>query len=113
MGGAAHASFSMGALVALGGAEGYRRARSVPSLVAGLGLGGLFILSGVLVQKGSDFEGHALGLATSVALTGAMGPRFAKSRAMMPAGALTILGTAGILYQGKKTMDWSGWGAEE
>lgn len=38
--------------------------------MAGLGIGGLFILSGVVISKGRDKEGHMLALATSALLIG-------------------------------------------
>lgn len=51
----------------------FTQAKSKPSLVAGLGIGGLFLLSGVIIQKGSDKEGHLLALATSALLVGGEG----------------------------------------
>ena len=56
MGGSAHACLTMGILLVGGGVAGYIEAKSKPSLIAGLGLGTLFIISGVLVQQGDDFK---------------------------------------------------------
>ena len=40
--GSSHLAFTMAALVAAGGVSGYLKSRSVPSLVAGLGIAALF-----------------------------------------------------------------------
>lgn len=41
----------MAGVTAAGGILGYIRKKSIPSLVAGLGLGSLFAISGYLIQK--------------------------------------------------------------
>ena len=46
-----HVSYTMGGITAVGGIIGYTREKSVPSLIAGLGSGPLFILSGYLIHN--------------------------------------------------------------
>ena len=75
MGGSAHLNMSMGALMVVGGAVGYLKAGSLPSLFGGAALGGLLLESGVLIQRGHDRDGHRLALATSTALVAVMGAR--------------------------------------
>ena len=41
-----HMSYTMAALTAAGGAMGYAKGKSTPSLVAGLGFGSLFAYAG-------------------------------------------------------------------
>ena len=50
-----------------GGVAGYAKARSVPSAVAGLACGALFLGSGMIIKQGRR-EGHGLALLTSSAL---------------------------------------------
>ena len=108
--GSAHLSFTMAGLVGLGGVAGFAKARSVPSLVAGLGCATLFAGSGVLINQGSHTKGHALALGTSVALAAGMGPRALKSGKIMPAGLVATLGVLSGLYHAKKTNEW--WDSE-
>ena len=65
------------------------------------------MLSGVLITQGQDLEGHGLALGTSTALGAAMTARFAKTRAMMPAGGMAIVGLLSAAYHGKKFREWA------
>lgn len=56
------------------------QAKSKPSLFAGVGLGVLMVLSGVIIQKGHDFEGHALAAGTSGLVVAGMLPRAIKTQ---------------------------------
>ena len=107
MGGSAHLSFTVGGLSVAGGVHGFIKTGSKMSLAAGGGLGALLIGSGVLITQGSDLEGHGLALGTSTALGAAMTARFAKTRAMMPAGGMAIVGLLSAAYHGKKFRDWA------
>jgi uncharacterized membrane protein (UPF0136 family) len=51
----------MGVLCFVGGAAGYARTRSIPSMVAGLALGSMFTLSGLRIKEGMSYgyEGAA------------------------------------------------------
>ncbi|KAL4448198.1 hypothetical protein ABPG75_005417 [Micractinium tetrahymenae] len=98
----------MAALVAAGGASGYAQTGSVPSMVAGLGIGMLFSAGGWQINSGRPDVGHPLSLAASLALLGAMAPRFAKTRKVWPAGVMSLAGALSAVYQGMKTREWLG-----
>ncbi|XP_010884067.1 transmembrane protein 14C isoform X2 [Esox lucius] len=88
--------YGYAALIASGGAMGYVKARSVPSLAAGLLFGGL---AGVgAYQISQDPQNIWVSLVTSGALAGVMGKRFYSSRKVMPAGLMAALS---ILMVGK------------
>lgn len=106
--GSSHMAFTMAALVAAGGASGYAKSGSVPSLVAGLGIAALFGAGGWQINSGRPDVGHPLSLAASLALLGAMAPRFAKTRKVWPAGVMSLAGAASAVYQGLKTREWLG-----
>lgn len=106
MGGSAHPSFAMAALLIAGGGAGYARAKSLPSLVAGITFSGAFLLSGWWIQNGQDYKGHRLALSASSLLSGAMLARVVKSRKPIPA-SIAAVGLLSAAYHGKKTMDWA------
>lgn len=97
---------TLGALLAGGGIGAYVRAKSVPSLVAGVTSGGLMIGSAQMIKGGDNFKGHALGAATSAAIAFPMGMRAVKSGKLFPAGAVALLGLIGLGYNGKQAVDW-------
>jgi uncharacterized membrane protein (UPF0136 family) len=104
--GSAHLNFSLGGLVAVGGAVGYFKKGSVPSLAAGLAFGGLLIGSGVLITKGKSFQGHALASGVTGLMTLAMGQRFLSTGKFMPAGVVASLGAVGLAYNINKAIEW-------
>ena len=104
--GSAHLNFSLGGLVALGGAVGYFKKGSVPSLVAGLTFGGLLIGSGVMISQGESYKGHALASGVTGLMTVAMAQRFMTTGKFMPAGMVASLGAVGLAYNIKKTLEW-------
>lgn len=81
------------------------QAKSKPSLFAGVGLGALMILSGVIISKGEDFKGHALALATSSLVVGGTLPRAIKTQKVVPA-AVATLGIVSGVYQAMKVNEW-------
>ena len=81
-----------GALVALGGLMGYRRARSIPSLVLGLFFGVALILSALLAGAGGAVP-EDLPLWLVLGLTVLSLYRLNATRRFMPAGLLVLLGT--------------------
>jgi len=96
--------YAFGALVAAGGAMGYVKKRSVPSLVAGVAFGGLAAVGAYHASANPDTP--YVGAGVSAVLAGVMGARAAKSGALMPGGliallALGMLGRYGLaFYQG-------------
>lgn len=100
-------SYTFGALFAVGGAIGYLKAKSFPSLIAGLGLGSLMVVSGIVIGKGRDFEGHSLALATSILATGGMGSRAVRTGKLVPAGIVALAAGVSAAYHGKKAYEWS------
>jgi uncharacterized membrane protein (UPF0136 family) len=106
MTGSAHLNFTLGGLVGIGGAIGYLKKGSTPSLVAGLTFGSLLIGSGVLISKNEAFTGHALASATTGIMTAAMAQRFLKTNKFMPAGLIASVGAVGFAYNVKKAIEW-------
>lgn len=106
MGGEAHAAFTVGALVGLGGVAGYVRAKSVPSLVAGLTFGAGFVGCGALISTSQEFAGHAFACALGSVLAVSMGARAVKSGKFMPAGMVASIGTLSAAYHGPKAAEW-------
>ncbi|OQE25062.1 hypothetical protein PENSTE_c006G10121 [Penicillium steckii] len=103
---AEHPSFTLAALLPAGGVFGYLRTRSTPSLIAGLGLGTSYALSGYLIKENKDF-GTELALGNSILLLGSAIPRVIKTRARSPMPL--ILGTTGLLasyYYQKKVREF-------
>lgn len=104
--GSAHLNFTLGGLVAMGGAMGYFKKGSTMSLVAGLSFGSLLIGSGILITKGENYKGHALASGVTGLMTIAMGQRFLSSGKFMPAGMVTTLGAIGLAYNVQKALEW-------
>jgi uncharacterized membrane protein (UPF0136 family) len=104
--GSAHLNFTLGGLVVAGGAMGYFKKGSVPSLVAGLTFGGLLIGSGVLITQGESFKGHILACGATGVMTVAMGQRLLSTGKFMPAGMVATLGAAGLAYNVTKAIEW-------
>ena len=74
----------------------------MPSLIAGLGLGGVFVGAGVITPS-EPFKGHLLALTASLTTVAAMGKRYMSTKKIMPAGVVLGLGVVGALYNGIKT----------
>ncbi|XP_075907214.1 transmembrane protein 14C-like isoform X2 [Nelusetta ayraudi] len=91
--------YGYAALIASGGAIGYAKAGSVPSLAAGLLFGSLAGFGAY--QISNDPSNVWVSLATSGALTGVMGKRFYGSRKFMPAG---LMAGASLLMVGKLSL---------
>lgn len=106
MGGSSHLNFTTGGLVAAGGAYGYMKSGSKPSLLFGLLAGAAFVGAGQQIQQGNDFNGHALGAAAGWGLGGGMGLRAVSSGKIMPAGVVATIGLVATLYNTKKANDW-------
>ncbi|PSC67790.1 transmembrane s 14c isoform B [Micractinium conductrix] len=103
--GSNHLAFTMAAITAAGGVQGWRASGSRPSLVAGLGNAALFGLGGAQISSGRPDIGHPLSLVASLALVGAMAPRFAKTKKLWPAGVMSVTGALSAACQGVETRE--------
>ena len=104
--GSSHLNFTLAAVLAGGGLAGYIKAKSVPSLIAGIGLSALYVGSGVLINKGQSANGHALAIAPSVLLMGAMGQKALKSGGKPMPTTLAVVGVLATVYNVKKYLHW-------
>lgn len=84
-----------GVVTIAGGIMGFVKAKSKASIIAGTIAGALLIGAGILARQGNR-AGIYLGLVVAVALLGRFGAVFAKTRAMAPAGVMTLLSVMGI-----------------
>ena len=136
MGGSAHLSYAVGGRFTVGGVMGYVKARSVPSLIGGCGMGAAMLASvrmrspppsplssrsvdcvtrqthrpfpqGALITKGDDKEGHGLALATSGLAVAAMGRRVLSAPGNKAIpGGVAAVGLVSSAYHAKKLSDW-------
>ena len=79
-----------GALVFAGGLMGWMKARSVPSLMAGLAFGLGLVVSGLYLWHGARI-GLIAALVLATMLLVLMGGRFAKTKKFMPSGLIAAL----------------------
>ncbi|KAI0940931.1 hypothetical protein AcV7_003171 [Taiwanofungus camphoratus] len=93
----AYPAFLMGSLCAVGGITGFVRVRSIPSLVAGVSVGALYLWSADSIRKGTP-NGLEAALGASALLLLSSLPRVAKGP--VPA-VLTATSTASALYYGR------------
>ncbi|KAH8700412.1 UPF0136 domain protein [Talaromyces proteolyticus] len=85
-------------LTSLGGAIGYARTGSIPSIAAGLSVGALYLLSLVRLRNNQSY-GEEIGLLASTVLGGASVPRAIRLRKPVPV-ALSVLATYGLVLFG-------------
>ncbi|KAL4997354.1 transmembrane proteins 14C-domain-containing protein [Aspergillus recurvatus] len=85
-------------LTSLGGIIGYSRTGSLPSIIAGLSVGTLYLLSFLRLRGGQTY-GEEIGLFASLALGGASIPRAIRLRKFVPV-VLSVLAIYGIVVFG-------------
>ncbi|ETV93147.1 hypothetical protein H310_12756 [Aphanomyces invadans] len=102
-----HPTYTLAALMALGGVMGYVKRRSVISLVAGVGVGAGFGFAGYLLQQGQMTNGHATALALSSVTMAAMGVRAIKTKATVPI-VVSSLCAVSAAYHAQKYFEWAG-----
>ena len=106
--GSAHLAMTLSALCGVGGVAGYVRASSMRSLIAGALCGSAFAISSHLITTpGSQERGFRLASGTSAVLMLAMGARYARTRAIMPAGLLAAVSAVSTGYHSNKWLEWS------
>ncbi|AMD22990.1 HHR221Cp [Eremothecium sinecaudum] len=87
-------------LTAAGGTFGYARKRSIPSLAAGLIIGGTFAYSGYIAKE-NDAKSSAIALSASAVMLTAGLLRGIPSRFAKPVPiVLSVLGAVGVAYYG-------------
>jgi uncharacterized membrane protein (UPF0136 family) len=85
-----------GVLTIAGGVMGFVKAKSRPSLIAGSVAGAALLAAGYLTGSGGRL-GPVLGLIVSAALAGRFIGAYRKSKKVMPAGLMAVLGVAGVI----------------
>eukprot|EP01103_Thecamoeba_quadrilineata_P006220 TRINITY_DN1594_c0_g1_i3.p1 TRINITY_DN1594_c0_g1~~TRINITY_DN1594_c0_g1_i3.p1 ORF type:complete len:108 (-),score=4.29 TRINITY_DN1594_c0_g1_i3:278-601(-) len=104
---AEHAAYTMAALTATGGVMGYLKARSFPSLMAGLTFSALFAGSGYLIAHSATPErGHGIAAGSSLVLAGVMVSRTIRTGKTLPAGAIAGVSILSAAYQGAKVYSY-------
>lgn len=93
-----HYGIMYAVLVGSGGAYGYMKTGSVPSLAAGLIFGTLLCVGAYQVSRNA--ENYQLSLGTSALLGGVMGYRYYNTGKIMPAGLLAGISIAMTLRYG-------------
>lgn len=94
----AYPSLITGLLCIVGGTAGFVRTRSIPSLVAGVSVGALYLWSADAIRKGAP-NGLEAAFGASAILFLSSVPRFGKGPVPK---MLTATSTATALYYGKK-----------
>ncbi|KAJ5139737.1 hypothetical protein N7448_003145 [Penicillium atrosanguineum] len=94
-----NSALALSILTSLGGAIGYARTGSIPSIAAGLSVGALYLLSFARLRSGETF-GEELGLLASAILGGSSIPRVIKTGGKPVPLGLSVLATYGIVVFG-------------
>ncbi|KAK4629717.1 hypothetical protein CLAFUW4_07797 [Fulvia fulva] len=89
----------LGALTAGGGITGYVRTGSIPSVVAGVSVGTLYLLGGYRLQQKASY-GVELALIASVVLAGSSIPRAIRGGFKPLPTGLSVLATIGLVAYG-------------
>ncbi|PWY72360.1 hypothetical protein BO70DRAFT_414088 [Aspergillus heteromorphus CBS 117.55] len=91
-------AITLSLLTSLGGTIGYLRTGSLPSIIAGVSVGALYLLSFLRLRAAQPY-GDEIGLLASLILGGSSIPRAIKTRKLVP-GVLSLVALYGILVFG-------------
>ncbi|KAF9652804.1 hypothetical protein BDM02DRAFT_3126235 [Thelephora ganbajun] len=94
-------ALAAGFLSLIGGVIGFARKRSVPSLIGGLSVGGLYIWSGLALQNGQPY-GLEGALGSSILLFLSSAPRFPKGSVPK---ILALASASATVYYGLAYLD--------
>jgi uncharacterized membrane protein (UPF0136 family) len=98
---------AFGILTIAGGVMGFVKAKSKPSLIAG-SISGLLLLTAAYLMLTPGRPGVILGLLVSLALAGRFIGSYRKSKKVMPAGLMAILGIVGVILTALALLEWKG-----
>uniref|UniRef100_A0A1D1ZEG7 UPF0136 membrane protein YJR085C n=1 Tax=Anthurium amnicola TaxID=1678845 RepID=A0A1D1ZEG7_9ARAE len=99
-----HPSYTMAVICTIGGIAAYSKARSIPSLIAGVGIGTLYGIAGYVIKKNKDY-GYETAFAASTILAGSMVPRAIKTKKSIPL-SLGVLSVGVGAYYAKKIYEY-------
>ncbi|KAJ5179492.1 hypothetical protein N7492_002702 [Penicillium capsulatum] len=102
-----NSALALSVLTSLGGAIGYARTGSVPSIAAGLSVGALYLFSFARLRANQSY-GEELGLVASTVLGGSSIPRAIKTGGKPVPLGLSVLATYGIFVFGLALRDRKG-----
>ncbi|KAF0730288.1 hypothetical protein LEN26_014856 [Aphanomyces euteiches] len=102
-----HPTYTMAALLAIGGIMGYVRRGSVISLAAGVGIGAGFGVAGYMLQQGQMTNGHATAFALSSITMAAMGIRAINTKGKVPIAVASLCALSSA-YHANKFLEWAG-----
>ncbi|PYH95054.1 hypothetical protein BO71DRAFT_429471, partial [Aspergillus ellipticus CBS 707.79] len=91
-------ALALSLLTSLGGIIGFARTGSIPSIVAGISVGALYLLS-FLRQRSNQPYGIEIGLLASVVLAGSSIPRALKTKKLVPS-VLSFVAVYGLVVFG-------------
>jgi uncharacterized membrane protein (UPF0136 family) len=92
-----HGEYTMGAILIAGGSFAYLKKKSLPSLLGGVCLGAGYLTAGWLIHQKYEYtRGHQVAAICGATLATVGITRFAKTKAIFPAGMLAILGVVSL-----------------
>ncbi|CEL09058.1 Putative UPF0136 domain protein [Aspergillus calidoustus] len=91
-------ALTLSILTSLGGTIGYLRTGSLPSVIAGVSVGALYLLSFLRLRSGQPYA-EEIGLLASIVLGGASIPRAIRLRKTVPL-VLSVLAVYGLFVFG-------------
>ncbi|KAJ5085879.1 hypothetical protein N7532_010650 [Penicillium argentinense] len=91
-----NSALALSLLTSLGGAIGYARTGSIPSIAAGFSVGAIYLFSFLRLRAGQSY-GEELGLLASAVLGGSSIPRAIKTGGKAVPTGLSVLATYGAV----------------